>query len=91
MTVRSRKTRERNSRIILEGVRLINDAIDAGLKPEIILFSRNADVMKLPLPDTGIKLFKVPYRVIQTWSTLVTPPGLMGNLIKFIESCRYFK
>ncbi|KAH0552253.1 rRNA methyltransferase 3, mitochondrial [Cotesia glomerata] len=81
MSVRSRKTRDRNSKIILEGARMINDAIDAGLTPEIILFSRNPDVEKLSLPQSGVKLFKAPYRAIQTWSTLVTSPGLMGFFV----------
>lgn len=84
MSVRSRKTRDRNSKIILEGARMINDAIDAGLTPEIILFSRNPDIEKLSLPESGVKLFKAPYRAIQTWSTLVTSPGLMGEAWKFL-------
>ncbi|XP_034952081.1 rRNA methyltransferase 3, mitochondrial [Chelonus insularis] len=78
LSVRSKKTRDKNSRIILEGFRLIADAIDAGLQPEIIVFSRIEDAMSLPLPERGIKFFKTPYRVIQTWSTLTTSPGLMG-------------
>lgn len=78
MSVRSKKTRDKNSRIILEGHRLIVDAIESGALPEIIVFSRTQDVINLPIPEKGCKLFKVPYRAIQTWSTLTTPPGLMG-------------
>ncbi|XP_015121478.1 rRNA methyltransferase 3, mitochondrial [Diachasma alloeum] len=78
MSVRSRKTRDKNSRVILEGHRLITDALDAGSVPEIIIFSRIADALKLPLPDVGVKLYKTPYRAIQTWSTLTTSPGVMG-------------
>ncbi|XP_011303325.1 rRNA methyltransferase 3, mitochondrial [Fopius arisanus] len=78
MSVRSRKTRDRNSRIILEGHRLITDALHAGSIPEVVVFSRVADALKLPLPDVGIKLYKTPYRAIQTWTTLTTSPGLMA-------------
>ncbi|XP_063974751.1 rRNA methyltransferase 3, mitochondrial [Diachasmimorpha longicaudata] len=78
MSVRSKKTRDRNSRIILEGHRLISDALDAGSVPEIIIFSRVPDALKIPLPDVGVKLYKTPYRAIQTWSTLTTAPGVMG-------------
>ncbi|KAK0093270.1 hypothetical protein PV326_013916 [Microctonus aethiopoides] len=78
MSVRSRKQRDKNSRIILEGHRLITDAINSGAIPEIIVFSRKLDLERLILPEKGIKLFKVPYQTIRIWSTLVTPPGLMG-------------
>ncbi|KAK0175251.1 hypothetical protein PV327_009015 [Microctonus hyperodae] len=78
MSVRSRKQRDKNSRIILEGHRLITDAIESGAIPEIIVFSRKPDLERLILPEKGVKLFKVPYQTIRIWSTLVTPPGLMG-------------
>lgn len=78
MQVRSRKSRDRNSRIILEGHRLITDAVESGAIPEIIVFSRVSDALKLPLPESGIKFYKAPYRAIQTWSTLTTTPGVMG-------------
>lgn len=82
MSVRSRKTRDRNSRIILEGRRLITDAIEAGAIPEIVLFSRVGDALKLPLPKEGVKLYKTPYRAIQTWTSVTTAPGLMGKIIQ---------
>lgn len=81
MSVRSRKQRDKNSRIILEGHRLITDAINSGAIPEIIVFSRKPDLERLILPEKGIKLFKVPYQTIRIWSTLVTPPGLMGRIL----------
>ncbi|KAF7994586.1 hypothetical protein HCN44_004058 [Aphidius gifuensis] len=84
MQVRSRKTRDRNSRIILEGQRLITDAIEAGAVPEIVIFSRISDVLKLKLPESGVKLYRVPYRAIQTWkteNTVVTSDALPLTII----------
>lgn len=79
MELRSKKKREKNKQILLEGYRLIQDAIKAGLVPEIILFSRMSDVAKLELPKKGVKVYKVPYTSLQMWSSLTTSPGLFGN------------
>ncbi|XP_015593597.1 rRNA methyltransferase 3, mitochondrial [Cephus cinctus] len=76
--IKSRKARTKVDQILLEGHRQIKDALDAGMIPEIIIFSRKTDLMNLPLPHEGIKIYKVPYKSIQLWSNLTTTPGLMG-------------
>ncbi|XP_012251338.2 rRNA methyltransferase 3, mitochondrial [Athalia rosae] len=78
MTVRSRQKQKKEDKILLEGYRLIEDAMKIGLMPEIILFSRTPDLQRLPLPKEGIKLYKIPYRTMQLWSDLSTSPGVMG-------------
>lgn len=77
MNVKSRKMREKNNQICMEGYRLIKDGIEAGVKPEIIFFSRLSDIEDLPLHEE-VKLYKIPYRTIQLWSNLTTSPGIIG-------------
>lgn len=80
INIRTKKNRRKNGQILLEGFRLIQDAIEAGAVPKIIFFSRLADVLQLTLPE-GVQLYKIPYRTIQLWSTLMTSPGILGKLI----------
>lgn len=78
IAVKSRKRREKNNTILLEGLRLIQDALQAGAIPKAIFFSRLSDVLPLSIFKDA-KLYKVPYRTIQLWSNLTTSPGLLGN------------
>lgn len=83
--IRSKKQRKKLNKILLEGTRLITDALEAGMIPESIIYSRVLDLKKLPIPkENTIAKYKVPYRTIQLWSTLTTPSGLMGKLIIII-------
>ncbi|KZC05692.1 PREDICTED: rRNA methyltransferase 3, mitochondrial [Dufourea novaeangliae] len=75
--VKSRKKREKNDNIALEGQRLIQDALRAGVQPKVVLFSNSADIDKLNLPPKT-QLYKVPYKTIQLWSTVSSSPGLIG-------------
>ncbi|EFN79022.1 rRNA methyltransferase 3, mitochondrial [Harpegnathos saltator] len=77
INIRTKKRREKNGQILLEGSRLIQDAIQAGVMPQIIFFNRLADVLQLSLPKE-VQLYKIPYRTIQLWSTLTTSPGIFG-------------
>lgn len=75
--VKTKKKREKNGQMLLEGSRLIEDAIRAGTVPKAIFFSRLSDVLPLSLPQE-VKLYKIPYRTIQLWSNLTTSPGIIG-------------
>ncbi|XP_031845881.1 rRNA methyltransferase 3, mitochondrial [Nomia melanderi] len=75
--VKSRKRREKNDMIILEGHRLINDAVKAGAELDILLFNNKDDLNLLNLPSNA-QLYKVPYKTIQLWSSLFHSPGLIG-------------
>ncbi|XP_043267769.1 rRNA methyltransferase 3, mitochondrial [Venturia canescens] len=78
LELRSRKKREKNKQILLEGWRLIQDAIQAGLVPQIIMYSRPSDIARLTLPKKGVKIYRVPYNTLQMWSSLTTSPGIFG-------------
>ncbi|KYM75449.1 RNA methyltransferase-like protein 1 [Atta colombica] len=75
--VKTKKKRGKNRQMLLEGFRLIEDAIQAGIVPKVIFFSRLSDVLPLSLPKE-VKLYKIPYRTIQLWSNLTTSPGIIG-------------
>lgn len=78
--LKSKKEKERNELILLEGKRLIKDALDSGCQLKYIIFSRLKEVeyLKTSLPKIGAKLYKMPYNEMQTWSGLTTNPGIMG-------------
>ncbi|KAG5318887.1 MRM3 methyltransferase, partial [Pseudoatta argentina] len=75
--IKTKKKREKNRQMLLEGFRLIQDAIQAGIVAKVIFFSRLSDVLPLSLPKE-VKLYKIPYRTIQLWSNLTTSPGIIG-------------
>lgn len=78
VNLKSRKSKES---ILLEGKRLIKEALLAGCKLQYVLFSKKNDIedLKEYLPKTGAKLYKLPYKEMQAWSELSTTPGIMGR------------
>ena len=82
--IKTKKKREKNRQMLLEGFRLIEDAIQAGIVAKVIFFSRLSDVLPLSLPKE-VKLYKIPYRTIQLWSNLITSPGIIGKYYNFID------
>lgn len=77
--LKTKKKREKNGQMLLEGFRLIEDAIQAGVVPKMIFFNRLSDILPLSLPKE-VKLYKIPYRTIQLWSNLTTSPGIIGKI-----------
>ncbi|XP_073446695.1 rRNA methyltransferase 3, mitochondrial isoform X2 [Dendrobates tinctorius] len=77
--VKSRNFRERHGQILLEGQRLLVDALDAGAVLQTLFFSRVDQLKTLP-PEKLKKanLIKVKFEDIKIWSDLVKPQGLMG-------------
>ncbi|KOC67252.1 RNA methyltransferase-like protein 1 [Habropoda laboriosa] len=75
--LKSRKRREKANEIILEGQRLIKDAIKAGIMPNKIIFNDSSDIKEFKFPE-DVTLYKVTYKTIQLWSSLITSPGLLG-------------
>lgn len=84
MTIaKSKKFRDNHGKVLLEGHRLIKDALEAGAVPQTLFFS-TVGHLKL-LPEAEIKrasLVKVKFEDIKTWSDLVTPQGLLGIFSK---------
>ncbi|GFQ92429.1 rRNA methyltransferase 3, mitochondrial [Trichonephila clavata] len=79
--LKNRKLREQNGKILLEGKRLINDAIDAGIELETIYFSREKELADIRFKfQDNVEILKVFYKTLQQWSNLVTCPGIMGML-----------
>lgn len=65
--------------IMLEGSRLIQEALAASITLKALFFSRVEDVVNLPLPPKkGFVFEKVVYKKIQRWSKLTTSPGIIG-------------
>ncbi|GLH03413.1 rRNA methyltransferase 3, mitochondrial [Gryllus bimaculatus] len=78
--VKSKKKREKKHNILLEGKRLIRDAVDAGVLPEAVFFSRLKDLKDLNLPHEGVKIFKISYKKLSLWSGVATSPGVLAIL-----------
>lgn len=78
-----KKRRETMNLIVLEGKRLINDAIEAKIKLKYIYFTLEEhlkDIHNLEqiMATDGTKLMKVLYRDMKIFSSLVTAPGIMA-------------
>ncbi|XP_056329409.1 rRNA methyltransferase 3A, mitochondrial [Danio aesculapii] len=80
---RSRTFRDKEGKVLLEGRRLICDALSVGASPQMIFFSLLERLQELPLDKLQqAKLIKVKYEDIKMWSDLVTPQGLIAIFSK---------
>ncbi|XP_027759144.1 rRNA methyltransferase 3, mitochondrial [Empidonax traillii] len=80
---KSKKFRDNHGKVLLEGQRLIKDALEAGAVPQTLFFSTVGHLKELP--EAEIKrasLVKVKFEDIKVWSDLVTPQGLLGIFAK---------
>ncbi|XP_007440158.2 rRNA methyltransferase 3, mitochondrial [Python bivittatus] len=76
---KSRTFREKHGKILLEGRRLITDALEAGAVPQMIFFSMMENLKLLPAAKLkGATLVKVKFSDIKIWSDVITPQGLIG-------------
>lgn len=90
--VKSRKIRYKKEYILLEGKRLLRDALESGVKLKHLMFSRKSDLEYIRdlLPKNDVKLYKMAYHDMQMWSDLTTCPGIMGNeLVMFLKDIIY--
>lgn len=77
---RSRTFREHQGKIVLEGRRLICDALDAGANPQMVFFSTADRLRELPLDKLKrATLVKVKFEDIKIWSDLLAPQGVIGK------------
>lgn len=77
---RSRTFRDHQGKILLEGRRLICDALDAGAKPQTVFFSTVDRLRELPLDKLRrATLVKVKFEDIKLWSDVVAPQGVIGK------------
>ncbi|XP_029026243.1 rRNA methyltransferase 3A, mitochondrial isoform X2 [Betta splendens] len=76
---RSRTFREHQGKILLEGRRLICDAMAAGATPQMVFFSTVERLRELPLDKLKrATLVKVKFEDIKIWSDLVAPQGVLA-------------
>ncbi|NXD13230.1 MRM3 methyltransferase, partial [Nothocercus nigrocapillus] len=80
---RSRKFREQHGKVLLEGQRLIRDALEAGAALRTLFFSAVEQLKALPEAKLkGADLVKVKFEDLKSWSDLVAPQGLLGIFSK---------
>lgn len=78
---KSKKFRDHHGQVLLEGQRLIKDALEAGAVLRTLFFSTVGHLKELPEAELKrANLVKVKFEDIKTWSDLVTPQGLIGKL-----------
>ncbi|XP_069508515.1 rRNA methyltransferase 3, mitochondrial-like [Ambystoma mexicanum] len=76
---KSKKFRDKHGKILLEGRRLIADALESGAVLQTLFFSTMNHLKELPLAKLKhVHLIKVKFEDIKTWSELVTPQGVIG-------------
>lgn len=74
--------------MLLEGKRLICDAVAAGASPQVLFFSRVERLRELPLDRLGqASLVKVKFEDIKIWSDLVAPQGVIGKYMHNVTAC----
>lgn len=79
MLLKVKRKRDKLNKVLLEGRRLIGDALKAGVECESIYFTLPENLEGLPLEtlrEDQIK--KVFYKKMKIWSDLTTSPGIMG-------------
>lgn len=80
MVAKTPKARKSSGKILLEGERLIADAMKAGVPTEAIFFHSQHLLSSLPLArHPRAQLYQVNQSVIQLWSELTTSPGIAGT------------
>ncbi|XP_074869441.1 rRNA methyltransferase 3, mitochondrial [Carettochelys insculpta] len=76
---KSKKFRDQHGKILLEGQRLIKDALEAGAVPQTLFFSTVGHLKELPEEKLNkATLIKVKFEDIKNWSDLIAPQGLIG-------------
>lgn len=80
-TAASKSRKNNENQIIIEGWRLIQEAINCGLKLKTLIFSKKENLE--PIVDLikniqEAEIYKVPQETLRIWSTLTTCPGLIA-------------
>jgi len=83
---RSEERREDDGIVVLEGKRLICEAMNLGLDPYVFISSQISLFQNFPLDKVKnkdrIQLFLVPYNTMSGWSDLTTSTGFMAAFRK---------
>lgn len=77
---RSKKLREQKGQIVLEGRRLISEALDAGASPLTVFFSTLERLQELPVNKlTHASLVKVKLEDVRVWPDVDAVFDMMGE------------
>ncbi|NXL43068.1 MRM3 methyltransferase, partial [Podilymbus podiceps] len=80
---KSKKFRDHHGKVLLEGHRLIRDALEAGAALQTLFFSTVGQLKELPEAELKrANLVKVKFEDIKIWSDLIAPQGLIGIFSK---------
>ncbi|XP_055525291.1 rRNA methyltransferase 3, mitochondrial [Wyeomyia smithii] len=80
--ITSRKKRQLDQKLVVEGSRLILDALNAGLILECLLFKEANQLDCFDNLSKTVKLIQLNSHILQQWSNLVTCPGIIGIFYK---------
>lgn len=89
LMTRSKSHRAQKHLLLIEGRRLIEDAVDAGLPLKHIFFNRVdklesiKDLLHNKCSDAMPRIFRVPQHDLTFWSVMTTCPGLIAIFEKF--------
>jgi len=80
----SKNNKNDSDTLVLEGARLINDALSAGHHPTTFIFSRIKLLQQIATENinNSCNFYHVPYSNIEMWSDLTTPTGIMAAFSK---------
>ncbi len=79
-----RRSRQRERRFIVEGGRLIEEALRAGVVPALVFYTENARPLLEKMPDSTAGIWSVSADVMRTISDTVTPQGILA-VVPFVE------
>lgn len=82
MDLKSSKLGMVKEAVILEGHRLIKDAVALGAKMKSLYFCEASALESLPKEYLqNVTLYKVTFKDMKVWADTTTPSGLLGRLI----------
>lgn len=92
---KSKRYRDQKHLLMVEGRRLLLDALDAGLPLKYVLFSRHDQLAKIheKLRDCDAKpeIIRVPHHDLSFWSVMTTCPGIIGLFQKPVDMNELFE
>ena len=66
--------------VLMEGKRLIQDAMKSGFYPKTFAFSRLNLLPEFEFEKSKeLNMVQIPYRNVQAWSDVTTSPGFIGS------------
>ena len=75
--------KQQSNTILVEGKRLIQDAMNSGFYPKTFVFSRVNQLVDFKFDKSKeMNMYQIPYRSVELWSEMpVGHPGFMGEKI----------